>query len=46
MTDEDEESPEYNAYFIGPCTCDHTEDEHSWGSCGKDDCPCEAGWEE
>lgn len=37
---------EYSASFTGGCTCDHPEESHGWGSCGVDDCPCEAGWEE
>lgn len=44
--DEEEECFEYSAYFVGPCTCDHLEEEHTWGGCDVDDCPCEAGWEE
>jgi hypothetical protein len=46
MDDEVEEPFEYQQYFVGECTCDHDRDEHGWGSCGIDDCPCEAGWEE
>lgn len=34
------------AYFYDTCTCEHDEDEHGWGSCDIEDCPCEAGWEE
>jgi hypothetical protein len=43
---------EEQAYYVGPCTCPETcpaKDEpemHTWGSCGEDDCLCEAGWEE
>lgn len=47
--DEDEEDDnryEETVFFAGTCTCDHDEQEHDWGHCGKDDCPCEAGWEE
>lgn len=42
------EEEDYNecAYFTGECTCDHEDEEHGWGSCGEDDCECEAGWEE
>jgi hypothetical protein len=32
--------------FVGPCTCDHDADEHTWGHCDVEDCECEAGWEE
>ncbi len=49
MTEDNEEYeslPEDHIYFIGPCTCDHEQEEHSWGSCDVDDCECEAGWEE
>jgi len=44
--DEDEEFPDYEPYFTGTCTCDHTPNEHGWGGCNVDDCKCEAGWEE
>jgi len=37
---------EGQAYFVGPCTCDHEEEEHGWGCCNVEDCECEAGWEE
>lgn len=37
---------EETAYFVGPCTCDHTPEEHGWGSCDFEGCLCEAGWEE
>lgn len=33
------------AYFVD-CTCEHTSEEHTWGHCDVDDCPCEGGWEE
>jgi hypothetical protein len=50
MDDEDEEDyddiPENHVYFEGPCTCDHEESEHDWGSCGVEGCDCEAGWTE
>jgi hypothetical protein len=47
MSDEEEEIlPEEQVAFIGPCTCDHEPEEHSWGSCDQDGCACEAGWEE
>lgn len=32
--------------FQGECTCEHDRDEHTWGACDVDGCPCEAGWEE
>ena len=40
-----------SVFFIGPCTCEHEEQDHSWGSCDEPDengveCKCEAGWEE
>lgn len=42
---------EDHTYFIGPCTCEHDKESHSWGRCDvpgtiTEDCPCEAGWEE
>jgi hypothetical protein len=40
----DEEWEEHNI-FLG-CTCEHAEDEHGWGCCEVEDCPCEGGWEE
>ena len=39
-------SEEGQIYFVGPCTCEHEADQHGWGSCGVEDCDCEAGWEE
>jgi hypothetical protein len=38
-------SGDEQAYFIG-CTCEHEQDEHTWGACAVDGCPCEGGWEE
>jgi hypothetical protein len=40
MTDYEEQT-----YFVG-CTCEHEAEQHGWGSCKVDDCPCEGGWEE
>lgn len=31
-------------WFEGPCTCDHDEEQHGWGSCAVEDCQCVAGW--
>lgn len=42
----DEEVGEVFAWFVGPCTCEHDEDAHGWGSCDVQGCDCEAGWEE
>jgi hypothetical protein len=42
----DEQEWEESSSFVGPCTCEHDMDEHTWGSCNVEDCPCEAGWEE
>ncbi len=39
------ECPEDNTVFVD-CTCEHLPDQHGWGSCDVDDCPCEGGWEE
>jgi len=36
---------EYSASF-SDCTCEHDSEEHGWGHCNVDDCPCEGGWEE
>ena len=36
---------EYQSYFCD-CTCVHLQDQHGWGSCLIEDCPCEGGWEE
>lgn len=44
--DEDAESDhECPPYFVG-CTCEHDQDQHSWGHCGVEGCPCEGGWKE
>jgi len=32
------------SYFVG-CTCEHEEDEHTWGECEVEGCKCEGGWE-
>jgi len=45
-SDGDDEPFEYNASFVGPCTCEHEEEDHGWGSCGVEGCECQAGWEE
>ena len=46
MSFDEEYVEDGEAYFIGPCTCDHDEGEHGWGACDVDGCECEAGWEE
>ena len=43
--DDIEQDYEEQASFVG-CTCEHTDDQHGWGSCDVDNCPCEGGWEE
>lgn len=43
---EAKEEFEETVYFCGPCTCEHDQEEHGWGSCNVKDCKCEAGWEE
>jgi len=46
MDDDDgEEWGEEQAYFID-CTCNHEPNEHGWGSCDIECCPCEGGREE
>lgn len=42
----EEECSEDWVGFIGPCTCEHTQEEHTWGHCAVDGCDCKAGWEE
>ncbi len=42
----DEADYEEHSYFMGLCTCDHTEEQHSWGDCDYEGCECQAGWEE
>lgn len=37
------------AIFEGPCTCDHSQEQHTWGECDVTDdvgnpCECTAGW--
>jgi hypothetical protein len=44
--EDDDEGFEYSVSWGGTCVCDHEADEHGWGSCDVDGCPCEAGWEE
>ena len=44
-TDTDDDYEEH-VTFHGPCTCEHTQEDHSWGHCDVDGCNCEAGWEE
>ena len=36
---------EEQTYFVG-CTCEHDSEQHGWGRCEVDGCPCEGGWEE
>lgn len=48
MSDEEAEEellPEDQAHMEG-CTCDHDPEQHTWGSCEVEDCPCEGGWTE
>lgn len=47
MSDDGEtgDYPDEQVYFTD-CTCDHESDEHGWGSCNVDGCPCEGGWSE
>ncbi len=45
MDEPDDETVEYEPVFVG-CTCDHDPEDHGWGECLEDDCPCEGGWEE
>lgn len=45
MTMYDDYDYEENPVFVG-CTCEDTPEEHTWGSCDVDECPCEGGWEE
>lgn len=57
-TDDDSDAWEEFATFVGPCTCEHTSEDHGWGGCivevawlpgttiVTEVCPCEAGWEE
>lgn len=28
------------------CTCEHKPEEHGWGECDVEGCPCEGGWTE
>lgn len=44
MTDDADDVEEWVG-FVG-CTCDHDEEQHGWGECEADGCPCEGGWEE
>lgn len=37
--------PEDNATFQD-CTCEHEPEQHGWGSCDVEGCPCEGSWEE
>ena len=43
--DHEDDVWEINPSFVG-CTCDHEPDEHGWGTCAAEECPCEGGWEE
>lgn len=47
MDDEDSEEllPE-DLVHIEDCTCDHEDDQHGWGECNVEGCPCEGGWTE
>jgi hypothetical protein len=43
--DAEQDIPEENVHFCG-CTCDHDREQHGWGECNVEGCPCEGGWEE
>ena len=45
MTDDWDDIPEDHVSVVD-CSCEHDPDEHGWGHCDADDCPCEGGWEE
>jgi hypothetical protein len=42
---DDGEWPEEQTYFVD-CTCEHDPEEHGWGHCDVEGCPCEGCWEE
>ena len=44
-SDDDSDEWEEHVIFVG-CTCKHDPDEHGWGECDVEGCPCEGGWEE
>ena len=46
IDDEEAFDEEECTSFVGPCSCDHEDEQHGWGSCSVDGCECEAGWEE
>lgn len=39
------EEGELLTYFVD-CTCEHYQEDHGWGNCDIEGCPCEGGWEE
>lgn len=44
--DHSEELLPEDLVHIEDCTCDHDPDEHGWGECDVEECPCEGGWTE
>ncbi len=50
MSDEDDIETEEDVWdgttYFCDCTCEHDEEEHGWGECLVEGCPCEGGWEE
>lgn len=44
--EDDEEYEEISYFNAHDCTCDHEPEQHSWGGCVVEGCPCEAAWEE
>ena len=33
-------------YFVGPCICNHDQEDHGWAGCYVNGCPCDAHIEE
>jgi len=45
VSEDTDDAWEINPTFCD-CTCEHDQDDHTWGVCAVEGCPCEGGWEE
>ena len=46
MTDDEEIYDREEQICFVNCSCAHEREQHGWGHCDVDGCPCEGGWEE
>lgn len=50
MTEDDEPFEPFEPFepqvHMEDCTCEHAPEQHTWGHCEVEDCPCLGGWTE